>query len=358
MHGGDIYNNRVDFDFSVNLNPYTDEKVRECLKKAYMAGIDAGGRYPDTDQSGLRKALSEYEGIKSECIFAGSGASQLLMAAVAAISPRCVLLTEPSFSGYRYALASIGNGDGADKCGCGIRQHFLNEENGFALTEDILDCMTDDVDVMFLTDPNNPTGRNIDEELLGRILDKAAGKHIQVVLDESFYTISDGYDRIRSARLVTKYGNLLIIRSFTKSFALPGVRMGYVLASPDCISKIRMHLPEWNLPALSGALMEECANISKDGAYYEVSREFIQKERKYLAGKLSELGFTVFDSDTVFLLVKGKEGLYEKLLERGILIRRCDDFEGLDARFYRIAVKTHKENVHLVETMKQTVSHL
>lgn len=349
MHGGDIYNNRVDLDFSVNLNPYTNEEIRNSLEKAFKAGLEAGGRYPDIDQTILRKALSEYEGVDSECVFAGSGASQLLPATVAAIGPMCALFIEPSFSGYRHALGAIS---------CEIRQHFLREEDGFVLTDGVLKQMTDDVDVLFLTDPNNPTGRNIDEDLLGRILDKASEKHISVVLDESFFTISEGYDHGRSARFVAKYDNLFIIRSFTKSFALPGIRMGYVLSSPEGIRRIRRHLPEWNLSSLSEAVMEECAGISMDDRFYEGSGELIGKEREYLVGMLSKLDFTVFDSDTVFLLVKGKEGLYEKLLENGILIRKCDDFEGLDAHFYRIAVKDHKDNVHLIDTMKRIVPKL
>ena len=353
MHGGDIYNNRVDLDLSVNLNPYTDEKIRKRLEKAYTAGLDAGAKYPDIDQTGLRNALSEYEGVAPECIFAGSGASQMLMAAVTAINPRCALLTEPSFSGYRHALDAIVRDEGGSGHFCEIRQHFLKEEDGFALTADVLGQLTDDVDVLFLTDPNNPTGRNIDRDLLFRILDKAVEKNIDVVLDESFYTISEGYDRGRSVRLIAEYDNLFIIRSFTKSFALPGVRMGYVLSSPDRIAKLRGHLPEWNLPALSEAVMEECARISRDEIFYDRSMDLIRKERGFLSKELSERGFTVFDSDAVFLLVKGREGLYEKLLDKGILIRRCDDFEGLDPRFYRIAVRTHEENVHLIETLKQ-----
>ena len=347
MHGGDIYNNRVDHDFSVNLNPYQDDEVLKRIKEAYTIGVNAGKRYPDIDQKSLRRALSEYEGVDPECIFAGSGASQLLMAAVAAIGPKCALLTEPSFSGYRYVLSANG--------GCRIKQHFLKEEDGFELTPDVPECLTDDVDVMFLTDPNNPTGRNIDEQLLHRILDKASDNNTAVVLDESFYTISEGYGPGRSARLIAEYPGLFIIRSFTKSFALPGIRMGYVLSSSGGTEKIRKHLPEWNLPSLSEEVMKECAKILQDDVFYDRSMDLIGKERDFLGRELTGLGFTVFDSDTLFLLIKGREGIYEKLLAEGVLIRKCDDFEGLDGHFYRIAVKDHEENVHLVETLKQTL---
>ena len=334
MHGGDIYNNSVDIDFSVNLNPYADSR-------------DEDRAYPDIEQTRLRKALSEFEGVGYENVFAGCGASQLLMAVALAVRPKTALLIEPCFSGYAHVLAACP--------GCSVRRVFLKEEGSFALTGDILDSLTDDVDLLFLADPGNPTGRNIAPDLLIRILDRAKDHGISVVLDDSFYTLSEWYVQDGRAGLVERYPGLYIIRSFTKSFALPGIRMGYVMSSAENIKRIRMYLPEWNLPALSEESMLSCIAGSKDGHFYEDSVRMIRKERQFLAEKLSELGFTVFDSDTVFLLIKGREGIYEELLKDGILIRKCDDFGGLDGRFYRIAVREREDNVRLIDALKKTV---
>ena len=365
MHGGDIYNNRVDHDHSVNLNPYltdpkcrdTDgysESVKKMLRDAQLEGLELGGLYPDPEQKRLREELGKLDGVGSECVLAGCGASQLLMAICSALYPKTALLAEPSFSGYKYALKASG-------ASC-IKQHFLREEDGFLLTEDILQSLSDDIDVLFLTDPNNPTGKNIDGKLLGGILDTARRKNIYVIVDESFYTISDAFCNGRSRELIGRYDNLFIIRSFTKSFSLPGIRMGYVIAAPQHIAKIREKLPEWNLPALSEKVMLACAKISEDGRMFERSARLIRSERDYLSRRLTDLGFKVYDSDTVFLLVKGPAGLYEKLLERGILIRKCDDFKGLESAavafgsdFYRIAVKDHEENVHLTDILREMI---
>lgn len=334
MHGGDIYNNSVDIDFSVNLNPYARSRSEDRA-------------YPDIEQKRLREALAASENVGSQNVFAGCGASQLLMAAALAIRPQTALLIEPCFSGYAHVLEACP--------GCSIRRVFLKEEDGFALTGDVLESLTDDVDLLFLADPGNPSGRNIDEKLLIRILDSAKDHGISVILDDSFHTLSDGYAPAGRAGLIERYPELFVIRSFTKSFALPGIRMGYVISMAENIEKIRKHLPEWNLPAPAQESMLECIKESRDGRFYEESLKMIRKERQILSEKMSELGFKVFDSNTVFLLIKGREGIYEELLKDGILIRKCDDFCGLDAHFYRVAVRTHEDNEKLINALEKTI---
>ncbi len=329
MHGGDIYNNRVELDHSVNLNPFFDTGDRG----------DPAGVYPDIDQTKLRCAIAASEGVGPENVFAGCGASQLLMAAAYAVKPKCALLIEPCFAGYRYVLESLGD--------CAIKRYYLREEDGFALTDEILASLSSGVDALFIADPNNPTGRNIDEGLLKRILGASRTHGITVVLDESFYTLSEGYRSDRSAGLIGEFDNLVIVRSYTKSFALPGVRMGCVISSGANIEKIRRHLPEWNLPAHTEEVIKECVGKWNDDLY-ERSIRLIETERKFLAEKLSDLGFTVFTSDTTFILFKGPADLYEKLLDRNVLIRNCDDYEGLGRGYYRIAVRRHEDNVRLI----------
>ena len=357
MHGGDIYNNRVKYDFSVNLNPYpaswadrkhkNDEhihRIANSLAGSLLYGLDSGQKYPDIDQTELRNDLAGSEGVKIENVFAGCGASELLMAVSRVLMPKTALLIEPCFTGYKHVLSSVGCSN--------IVRYFLKEEDGFVFTDDVIGCISDDIDVVFLADPNNPTARNIDPDLLIQIIDAAKSHKTAVVLDESFFDISEGRMR-RSADLMKRYEDIYIIRSYTKSFALPGVRMGYVITSGENITRIRAQLPEWNLPSLSESVMSACAKISEDDRYYSDSMELVRKERDFLIRGLTDLGMTVFDSDTVFLLIKGPEGLYEKLLRSHILIRKCDDMAGLDGCFYRIAVRDHKANTHLINTLKR-----
>ncbi len=356
MHGGDIYNNSIDHDHSVSLNPvFSDSVTRSgnevavrivgAIDEATKRARDRASDYPDINQTELGNALALYEKVNIENVFAGCGASQLIMAATAAVRPKTALLTGPCFTGYRYALDALGD--------CRIRYHLFDEMDGFAVNDDLIDRLTDDIDMIFLADPNNPTGKNIDGDLLGRILDRTMQNGIFMVLDESFFELSEGYDRERDALLIEKYPNLCIIRSFTKSFALPGIRMGYAVSSPETIERIRRQLPEWNLPVLSKEVMLVCADALRDGDILTSSMELIRKERGFLEDELKKLGLNVFESDTLFLLVKGPEGLYDSLIKDRILIRKCDDMPPLSQCFYRIAVREHDDNARLVTALKR-----
>ena len=357
MHGGNIYNNDVDLDFSVNLNPYHmmlcdlsckfmgENDVASSLAAAILEGLEGSDRYPDICQSAVRDAISEADGVSADCIYAGGGASQLLMASVRAIDPDRVMLTGPCFTGYDHALNCLD--------GCSVNVYELKEEGDFAITTGLVNALSEDTDMMILADPNNPTGKNIDEKVLAEILDRTDELGISVILDESFLMISDKYRKIadtnkemrgRTAELVNKYEKLFIIRSYTKSFALPGIRMGYVISRPANIQKIIRQLPEWNLPALSAAVMKRCARLSADGDFYVRSVEMISKERRFLEKELSASCEKVFSSDAVFILFKGPAGLYEALLKEKILIRKCDDIYGLGENYYRVAVRGHDDN--------------
>ncbi len=350
MHGGDIYSNDIDIDLSVNLNPYqTKESLGSKICDAVKEASSHAGCYPDISQSAVRSAIAKSENISAKCIWAGNGASELIMAITLMVKPECAILTEPAFSGYAHALSAVGVNM--------IKRHMLSVADDFLLTDKVLSDMTDDIDIMFLCDPNSPTGRNINEDLLIRILDKAKLCGITVVIDESFMQLSDKYLLLcdsgkwedRTARLIREYENIFIVRSYTKSFALPGIRMGFVLSCADNIRKLCGYLPEWNLGTVSEYVMRRCADIAGDGSFYKDSVRFIQNEREFLSNALRDKGLTVYESNTLFLLVKGPDDLYDRLLAKKILIRKCDDYPGLGKGWYRIAVKTRADNERLLE---------
>ena len=346
MHGGDIYNNSVDIDFSVSLNPYVTDELKAVISEAATEGIASANVYPDPGQMEVRSAIADMEGTTPECVFAGSGASELLLATAHMCNPGKALLIEPCYSGYEYALNCIRD--------CEIKRYYLKEEEDFCLTEDVLDVITDDIDTIFLGDPNNPTGKNIDRNLLEKILDKTAKFNIALVLDRSFYMLSDPYIKNtdeKYSELISKYKNLFIIISFTKCFALPGIRMGYVISCSDNVLKLSRNLPEWNLSSVSNALMRRFSEIANGRKFFEESIGMIKTERDFLTEKLSETGFIVFKSDANFLLFKSQEDTYEKFLKERILIRKCDDFHGLDEGFYRIAVRSREDNIKLINVV-------
>ena len=353
MHGGDIYSDHVDIDFSVNLNPVNPSDEDEAaIRDAVAAGIENAGVYPDILQRNVRSMIALSEGVKSGCVCAANGASELIMAAVSMISPGRALLIEPSFLGYRRSL---------DSAGCEIIECFLKEEDEFCLKSDVISYLSKGIDMVFLQDPWNPVGKNIDDGLLNLILDKADSLGITVVLDESFFMLSDkslkrsvGY----TAELIDRYSGLIIIKSYTKSFALPGFRMGYAVSSEKMTEKLTGHLPEWNLSSVADAVMGACAKTVLKGEYLKSSAEYIQTERELFIKDLKSLGLKVYGSDTVFVLFKYEGGtdLYGELLKKGILIRDCKDIPGLGRGFYRVSVKSRADNERLIRAIGETIN--
>ncbi len=333
-HGGDIYNNHVDIDLSVSLNPYSTPELKVLIDEALREGIAGSGVYPDMEQTAVRKALAKADSVSHDCVFAGNGSSELIMAIARSVAPKRALLIEPCFSGYRYALESAGCGQ--------IREYYLKEKDGFALTEEVIDSITGDIDIMFLCDPWNPTGQNIKESTLEKILIKAYEAGVAVVLDESFYMLSDKYIKCtheNMQKMCDKFTKLFIVRSYTKCFSIPGIRMGYVISGADNVISMRRALPEWNLSSISSALMRRLSEYSADGSFFHRSVEMIAGLRSDLAEKLTGSGAKVYKSDTNFILFQGEECTYEKYFNKGILIRKCDDFRGLNNTYFRISVK-------------------
>lgn len=348
-HGGDIYRNKVNKDFSVSLNPLgTPEVILDALK----GSLDRIEYYPDPLQEKAVRIIADAMHLDADCVYAGNGASELIFAAVRAADPGRALLFEPAFPGYRHALEGIG---------CETVHHILSEDSGFALTPADLKALKCGMDLVFLCDPANPSGRNIDESILTEVLDTAAGCKAAVILDESFYHMSGKmleYPLDRSRELLSKYDNLYIIRSLTKLLAVPGIRTGYVLSSPANMKRLKRQLPEWNLSVSAESVVMEGIRAIKETDLLQRTADIICKERDYLSSGLKQLGFRVCQSDTSFILFKGPERLYEALLEQGILIRDCSDFEGLCRGWYRVSARRRSDNEYLIQTMRGIMNEL
>ncbi len=344
-HGGDVYRNKVNMDYSVNLNPLGAQEVvlsavRESIKKA--------SEYPDLEQDEVREVLADSVGLGKEYIYAGNGASELLMSISRTINSKETLLFEPVYSGYEYVLDST------------IKRCELKEEEGFLLTSSKLDFINENIDLIFICDPVNPTGKNVDDSIFIKLIDKAKNVGAYVCIDESFLLMSEKADRNRETNiieLVKRYDNLIIIRSLTKLLALPGIRMGYIISAPQNIERIRKNLPEWNLSVMSEAAIKAGIRLIDETDFIQRTISLVREERAFLTRNLQALGLKVFDSDTSFIFFKGPETLCKDLLEKKVLIRDCSDFAGLKKGFYRIAVKTHAENQRFIELLKGVVDY-
>lgn len=340
LHGGE-YGQDISIDFSVNLHPLgMPKQVKEALRQA----VGCADRYPDRRSSELRERIALRNHISSDMVVMGNGASESIMAIVKMLRPRHALLIEPCFYGYRHALLAEG---------CQI--HTLQKKWGDFNANQICEALTEEIELLFLNDPVNPTGENIEETDLFEILKTAKEKKIKVVLDESFYPLSDKVLKPSQRDLkafLEEYDNVFILQSYTKLFAIPGVRIGFVLTNEVKARNLQKHMPEWNLSCFAQAGGIACEELWL-ADYPRKTYLQIQKDRETFQKSLREIGYKVWPSNTIFFLLKGDVDLGERLLSHKIAVRDCSNFQGLDKGMYRIAVKTSQENNVLVQVLEK-----
>lgn len=342
MHGGNIYGNEIEYDFSVNLNPLgPPDAVREALATA----LNHVEEYPDPEYRELRRALANYRRLAEEQFVLGNGASELIPGIIRALAPKTCMVTAPCYSGYETALNAAAPS-------CRIHRIFLREEDDFTLPENICrEIARVKSNLLILTNPNNPNGKRISANRLREIAGACRTAGTVLLMDECFLALSGGDED----SLIHRIGEeglppTVVLRAFTKTFAIPGVRLGYAVCSGSLAARIQRELPEWNLSVF--AQYAGLAALEPSG-YMAASVEMIAQEREYLTAELKKLGLRVFPSDANYILFQSRDReLHRKLLDKAILIRDCRDYHGLTAGFYRTAVRTHRENTALLRCLR------
>lgn len=345
-HGGDIYSARERIegeiiDFSANINPLG---LPDSVKKALSESMDCFSYYPDPLCRKLVEKIAKSEETEPQNILCANGAADLIFRISRAIRPRNALLAVPTFSEYEQALLSVG---------CHIRYFNLSKENDFCLTEDFLSKIRPETDLIFLCNPNNPTGQLTDPQLLERILVRCSSCGTMLVVDECFRDFLDNPEENSMVSWVSSFPNLMILRAFTKHYAMAGLRLGYCLCSnTPLLERMAQCGQPWgvSVPAqIAGAAALE------DVDYLKKTRELIGEEREYLKSELSRLGIRVIGSQAnyLFFRLEGAQTLQSFLEKKGILIRSCANYRGLDDTYYRIAVKSHKDNQTLINAFTE-----
>ncbi len=336
-HGGDIYDGDIRLDFSANTNPYgTPEGVLEAVS----ACLSELHRYPDPCCRRLVSEIAARERVPEGDVLCGAGAAELIYSYCAAAKPETALELAPTFSEYSLALENTG---------CRVFRHDLREEEGFAVTERLLsDIVEISPDVVFLCDPNNPTGRLTDPVLKRRVLETAASVGARVFMDECFMDLSEN-----GKSLVPELPDMpfaAVLKAFTKSFGMAGVRLGYIVcADPDLLHGMSRAVQPWNVSSVAQAA--GLAALEETG-FIEKTRALIGTERPRMEKELRALGIEVFPSDVNFLLFRAAPDLASELRQLGILIRDCSNFRGLGPGFFRAAVRLPEENDALIEAIR------
>ena len=349
QHGGDIYSQDIQMDYSANINPLgMPEAVRQALRDCLEREVCS--LYPDSRCERLRQALGRHHGVEDKWIICGNGAADLIFGLAAALRPVRGLVTAPAFSEYEQALRSVG---------CRTDYYYLREDRGFALdAAGMCGCVRaaaergEPYDVVFLCNPNNPTGRTVSPALLQEIWKRCEEAGILLVVDECFNEFLEHPEQNTLKDVLETGANSVILKAFTKSFAMPGLRLGYGLCgNRDLAERIFSCGQPWgvSIPAQAAGV----AALQEQG-YLERMRRLIQTERRWLSENLARLGLCVFPSEANYILFRTETEipLRERMEQRGVLIRACGNYRGLDNRYYRIAVRGHGENERLIAALK------
>lgn len=362
MHGGDVYNNTIQYDFSVNINPMG---VPEEIRTAMIRSLDYIECYPEYDAGSLKRAISAKHGISSDSIICGNGASELISAICNAFVKEGsrVLIAGPAFSGYERAAYAV-NAEIIYSMADATEDFYTSS----ALLEDILENRPG---LVFLANPSNPAGMLTDREFICKLSATCKKVGALLVVDECFIELTgkeEEYSVLNGSHVV---GNVIVLRAFTKSYAVPGIRLGYavileaagdepIVSSDASAAGIRGSLakrlvsvlPEWNISVM--AMQAGMTALSLRG-YIEASASLIDRERRFVLEEIMRLGIKTYATGANYVLFyideKEPKGLYEFMRNRKILIRDCSDYEGLGAGYYRVAIRTHEENAMLMKEL-------
>lgn len=342
-HGGDWAGYQARYggqplDFSANISPLG---MPEGVRRAAADALAGAHRYPDPLCRALTGAIAGTELVSPDWVLCGNGAADLIYRAVLARRPAHALVTAPAFAEYEAALELVG---------CKADRFPLREADGFALGEEFPDAVSPETDLVFLCQPNNPTGRAIPRPLLERTLDRCREAGALLVVDECFLDFLDEPEAFTMKGLLGQSPNLLILKAFTKLYAMAGLRLGYCLCSDAALlGRLREAGQPW---AVSGPAQAAGMAALGETAYVEAVRTLIRTERPRLAQALSRLGLRVIPGEANYLLFHSPVPLEEPLRERGILIRDCSNYHGLGRGWYRTAVRDRADNGRLLAALK------
>lgn len=327
-------------DFSSNINPY----LIDNLDKYLLEGLKACVKYPDIEYTRLKKNISDYLGIDSSFIIPGNGATEIIYLLMKSIGKRIAILN-PTFSEYERS-AKLSNLD--------VLNLYLNKDKNFDLDIENIESNINKFDSLFICNPSNPIGKVYKLEQLLKVL---SDNNKLLIIDETFMEFVEDEEKYSLVKYIKDYPNIFIIKAVTKFFGMPGIRLGYgICSNKDLLQKIYEIKEPWSINTFADILSNY---IFKEEKYIKNSKQFFVKERKFMLENLARIkNIKVYDTNTNFILIKLKnkkanELRQELFLKGDILIRDASNFKNLDERYIRVAVKTHEENLKLLNQINK-----
>ena len=358
FHGGNIYKiyrekgMKEILDYSSNINPYGLPKKFE---RAVIENLSVLEKYPDPDYVELREEIAKTNKVELKNIIVGNGATEVIFLYMKVLKAKKILIVSPTFGEYERAMKATLDDIQVD--------YFkLEEAENFVLNiEKIKTELQKKYDLLVICNPNNPTGQFLSIKELEKILEKCTEVGTKLFVDEAFVEFVEDWGEKSIIKTGKNKKNLFVLRAFTKFFAIPGLRLGYGICFDDeFMTKMLEKKEPWsvnNIAELAGKI------LLQDREYIEKTNNWIKIEKKYMYENLKEIeGLKTYKTEINFILVKIKnEYLYkvnaqilrEKMLEKGILIRDASNFVYLNDNYFRLAVKDRKNNVRVLEALKE-----
>lgn len=336
--------------FSANVNPLG---ISPRLSSDLSEHIHCIETYPDREYTDLRKAIASYAGCDEKSIIVGNGSTELISLFIQVTAPKRALILGPTYSEYEREITLNG----------GRTSYYpLREDGDFVLNpDDFISHLSDDIDLIVLCNPNNPTSSVIRSSTMRKILDSCKEHDINVMVDETYVEFCENERDITSVGLTSFYNNLIVLRGTSKFFAAPGLRLGYAITgNEDILKEINQKKNPWMISSLA----EEAGKIMfTDTDYIRASKDLIFSERKRIYNILKDSrAYRPYYPHANFMLIKildtdqNSHSLFERCIKKKLMIRDCSTFPFLSDRFIRICFMMPEDNDRLLEVLTGDMS--
>ncbi|MDW7675731.1 MAG: threonine-phosphate decarboxylase CobD [Bacillota bacterium] len=356
QHGGNInyYATRLGIpkyqllDFSANINPLG---YPPGLEAALMGDLSSILNYPDPDYTELKTIIAKYFVSSTKNIILGNGAIEIIYLIFHSLRPKKIIIPIPTFSEYHRA---------AEACNVSVETALLEENQDWDLPVDAIVKQLPGADMLFICNPNNPTGNKFSLDKLLYLSKKCAEANVLLIVDESFLLFTEAENGASLSNYVNDNDKILVISSLTKILGIPGLRFGFALGNENLINQIRKYQGPWPVNSMAEIAVKIGLN---NHDYINESKAYIIKEKEFMYKELSQIrGIEPFYPQANFILCKiinpqiTAKSLLKEASFKGILIRDCSNFSGLSEKYFRVAVKQHDDNCQLIATLKKILT--